>query len=145
MRNRLVALALLVVVLAILAGLYLILWHAPGYAALYAAAVLGFGGLGIWLVGRRRGNFARWAQTFQSGWDAEQTRQRHARANPDLPQVKRRVRLIGLGAIVTGVVLGLALGIAVWLGDLRVYGWVFAIPLAAFVAGIWMIVTGRQP
>ena len=84
-------------------------------------------------------------RTFKEGWEAEQARQKAARADPGSPKVVRQARLIGLAMVTVGVVLGAALGAALWLADRRAYGWVLALPLSLFGIGVWMLVTGRHP
>ncbi len=85
-------------------------------------------------------------RTFKEGWEAEQARQKAARADPGSPKVVRQARLIGLAMVTVGVVLGVALGAAFWLADMRrAYGWVLALPLSLFGIGVWMLVTGRHP
>ncbi len=83
--------------------------------------------------------------TFKERLEAEQARQKAARADPGSPKVVRQARLIGLAMVTVGVVLGVALGAAFWLADRRAYGWVLALPLSLFGIGVWMLVTGRHP
>lgn len=144
-RARLAASALLVVVLAVLAGLYLLLSKAPDYAAPYAFLMLAIFGGSVWLLGRRKQRFRRWRALWTDAWRAEQSRQRWAVANPQLPEVRRRSRLFGLALTVGGLVLVGALGVAVWLGDLRIYGFIFTLPLALVGIGVWMLVSARHP
>ncbi|MEZ5666611.1 MAG: hypothetical protein R3F55_04085 [Alphaproteobacteria bacterium] len=144
-RGRLIAAGLLVAALAVLAGLYLFLWLAPDHAWLYALAVLTLGGGAVWMAGRRNGNFRRWRGAVAAAWQAERTRQDWAIANPTEPRVRRRSRLIGLGALAIGVLLAIAIGGAALLGDLPVYGYMVGLPALCIAAGLWMLVSGRQP
>lgn len=145
LRGKLIAAGLLAVALLVLAGLYLILWLAPNYAPLYAVAVLATGAGATWALGRRNGNFRRWRRTWSAAWQSERQRQEWEIANPDLPQVRRRARLIGLAVLGTGMLLGIAIGGAAIIGELPVYRYMIGLPAICIAAGVWMLVTGRQP
>ena len=143
-RNRLVALAVLVVALAILAALFSLLYIDSDWAAAFAAGVLLLAGLAIWAV-LRHPLFGNLRQQLRQGFAAGQARQRDLEANPHLPPVRRQARWIGLVLIVVGLILCGVFALIVMEIDSRIYIYMIAIPAALFLVGLWMLVTGRHP
>ncbi len=140
-----IAAGFLLVVLAVLAGLFYVLSISADHAAVYAAAVFAISGCAIWLVGRHNGNFRRWRALVRETMAGESRRQAWALANRDLPRVKRQSRLIGLALTAAGVLMAIAIAAALIIGDLTSYRFTLFIPLVLLAAGLWMLVTGRQP
>ena len=143
MKFRLAAIALLVVALAVLAGLFVLLTIDVDYAAIYAGVVLLIAALCTWLAARRTDNFARWRALLQDSMVREQRQQRWAAENPQDTAARRRARRHGLGFFAGGLVLTGVLGAAFWLGGLEGYALALVMPLTIAGLGLWMLVTGR--
>lgn len=143
MKFRLAAIAVLVVALAVLAGLFVLLATDVDYAAIYAGIVLLIAGLCTWLVARRTDNFAKWRVLLHESMVREQRQQRWAAENPQDSAARRRARRHGLGFFAGGLMLTGVLGAAFWLGGLEGYALALVMPLTISGLGLWMLVTGR--
>lgn len=138
------AAALLVVVLAVLAGLYVLLTIDVDYAAIYAGSVLLIAAGCVWLAARLTNNFAAWRVQLHEGMRKEQQLQRFAVQNPHDPAARRRMRRQGLWFFLGGLALTLALGAAFWLGGFEDYVLALIIPLTISGLGLRMLITGRH-